>query len=117
MSFFLSLFFYSKVLLNEYNDFYFRVKEIRILFDFCTECNHTQRVFLEEFTKIDTSRFCLAHIFTFRDFPAGIQGLAYKGTVCSSSHNTGFTTFLNHQVSMHISLIFKEFHGVSDERQ
>jgi len=90
--------YHSKVLLNEYNDFYFRVKEIRILFDFCTECNHTQRVFLEEFTKIDTSSFCLAHIFTFRDFPAGIQGLAYKGTVCSSSHNTGFTTFLNHQV-------------------
>jgi hypothetical protein len=54
---------------------------------------------LEEFTKLDTSSFCLAHIFTFRDFPAGIQGLAYKETVCSTSHNTGFTTFLNHKVS------------------
>ena len=83
-----------------YNNIYFRIKEIRILFDFCTECNQTQRIFLEEFTKMDTSAFCLAHIFTFRDFPAGIQGLAYKGQVCSRSHNTGFTTFLNHKVSI-----------------
>ena len=93
--------YHSTVLMDRYNDLYFRLKEIRILFDFCTECNHTQQVFLEEFTKMDTSRFCLAHIFTFRDFPAGIQGLAYKGTVCSSSHNTGFTTFLNHQVNIY----------------
>lgn len=47
---------------------------------------------------MDTSAFCLAHIFTFRDFPAGIQGLAYKGQICKRSHNTGFTTFLNHKV-------------------
>lgn len=92
--------YHSTVLMDKYNDLYFRLAEIRILYDFCTECNHTQQVFLEEFTKMDTSRFCLAHIFTYRDFPAGIQGLAYKGTVCSSSHNTGFTTFLNHQVSV-----------------
>ena len=90
--------YHSTVLMEKYNNIYFRIKEIRILYDFCTECNHTQQVFLEEFTKMDTSDFCLAHIFTFRDFPAGIQGLAYKGTVCSASHNTGFTTFLNHQV-------------------
>ena len=94
------LFFCSTVLKESgYNNIYFRIKEIRILFDFCTECNQTQRIFLEEFTKMDTSAFCLAHIFTFRDFPAGIQGLAYKGQVCSRSHNTGFTTFLNHKVS------------------
>ena len=90
--------YHSTVLMEKYNNIYFRIKEIRILYDFCTECNHTQQVFLEEFTKMDTSTFCLAHIFTFRDFPAGIQGLAYKGTVCSASHNTGFTTFLNHKV-------------------
>ena len=97
------LFFCFSTVLKEsgYNNIYFRIKEIRILFDFCTECNQTQRIFLEEFTKMDTSAFCLAHIFTFRDFPAGIQGLAYKGQVCSRSHNTGFTTFLNHKVSIY----------------
>ena len=101
--FILYLFFCFSTVLKEsgYNNIYFRIKEIRILFDFCTECNQTQRIFLEEFTKMDTSAFCLAHIFTFRDFPAGIQGLAYKGQVCSRSHNTGFTTFLNHKVSIY----------------
>ena len=100
---YLYTFFCFSTVLKEsgYNNIYFRIKEIRILFDFCTECNQTQRIFLEEFTKMDTSAFCLAHIFTFRDFPAGIQGLAYKGQVCSRSHNTGFTTFLNHKVSIY----------------
>ena len=102
-----SFFCFSTVLKESgYNNIYFRIKEIRILFDFCTECNQTQRIFLEEFTKMDTSAFCLAHIFTFRDFPAGIQGLAYKGQVCSRSHNTGFTTFLNHKVSYMHSVLF-----------
>ena len=92
-------FFICRTVLKEnYHNFYFRVKEIRILFDFCLHCNHTQKVFLEEFSKIKTSSFCIAHVFTFRDFPAGIQGLAYKGTICDRKLNTGFTTFLNHKV-------------------
>ena len=47
---------------------------------------------------MDFSSFCLAHVFTYRDFPQGVQGLAWKGTVCARKYNTGFTTLLNHQV-------------------
>ena len=35
---------------------------------------NTLQVFLTEFSKMDFSDFCLAHVFTYRDFPAGIQG-------------------------------------------
>lgn len=49
---------------------------------------------------MDFSNFCLAHIFTYRDFPAGIQGLAWRNTTCHRRYNTGFTTFLNHQVGL-----------------
>lgn len=90
--------YHRTALADRYGDIYFRIKEIRVLFDFCTECNQTQAVYLSEFTKMDTSSFCLAHVFTYRDFPAGVQGLAWKGTVCRKRHNTGFTTLLNHQV-------------------
>ena len=58
-----------------------------------------QKFYLDEFDKIDTSDFCLAHLFTYRDFPAGVQGLAFKNTVCRKKYNTGFTTILNHEVS------------------
>jgi disintegrin and metalloproteinase domain-containing protein 17 len=78
---------------------YFHVKEVRVLFDFCTECNSTQRVYLSEFSQMDFSDFCLAHVFTYRDFPEGVQGLAWKATICSGKYNTGFTTLLNHQVT------------------
>ena len=86
-----------------FQQIYFRIKEIRVLFDFCVECNETQRVYLNQFTKMDTSHFCLAHVFTYRDFPAGVQGLAWKGTMCRRRHNTGFSTFLNHQVCCNIN--------------
>ena len=69
-----------------------------MLFDFCTECNQTQRIYLREFSKMDFSDFCLAHVFTYRDFPQGIQGLAWRSTFCRRVYNTGFTTLLNHQV-------------------
>ncbi len=82
----------------EFGDIYFRVKEVRVLFDFCTECNQTQRIYLREFSKMDFSDFCLAHVFTYRDFPQGIQGLAWRSTFCRRVYNTGFTTLLNHQV-------------------
>ena len=36
----------------DFGDIYFHAKEVRILFDFCTECNHTQQVFLTEFSKV-----------------------------------------------------------------
>ena len=47
---------------------------------------------------MDFSDFCLAHVFTYRDFPAGIQGLAWRSTICHRTWNTGFTTLLNHGV-------------------
>ena len=58
-----------------------------------------QQYLLDEFEKIDTRDFCLAHLFTYRDIPGGIQGLGYKKTVCRKRWNKGFTTLLNHKVS------------------
>ena len=58
-----------------------------------------QQYLLDEFEKIDTSDFCLAHLFTYRDIPQGIQGLGYKKTMCRARWNKGFTTLLNHKVS------------------
>ena len=106
-------FYFSKVFgdLTELNGFYFSVKEIRILFDFCTEdkpkCKEPL-MFLEEFSKeINSNRctdrsahgkcICLAHLLTYRDFPGGYQGLAFNKAVCAKK-NVGFTTVLNHQV-------------------
>ena len=60
---------------------------------------HLQQYLLDEFEKIDTRDFCLAHLFTYRDIPGGIQGLGYKKTVCRKRWNKGFTTLLNHKVS------------------
>ena len=60
--------------------------------------SHIMQGFLKEFSKMNFSDFCLAHVFTYRDFPAGIQGLAYRGTLCEPPANTGFTTLLNHGV-------------------
>ena len=54
---------------------------------------------MDEFEKIPTGDFCLAHLFTYRDIPGGIQGLGYKKTVCRKKWNKGFTTLLNHKVN------------------
>ena len=59
---------------------------------------------LEEFTKIPSSDYCLAHLFTYRDFTENIVGFAYTGSpkfhggICAKSHNTGLTSLLNHGV-------------------
>ena len=59
---------------------------------------------LEEFTKIPSSDYCLAHLFTYRDFIENV-GLAYKGEpdtlggICAKSHNTGLTSLLNRGVN------------------
>ena len=65
-----------------YPELYFHAKNIELWYNFCEECNRTQTVFLEEFSRYDTSGYCLAVLFTHRDFPHGIQGLAYTGKVC-----------------------------------
>ena len=73
----------------------------RILYRMCLIYDniHFQQYLLDEFEKIDTRDFCLAHLFTYRDIPGGIQGLGYKKTVCRKRWNKGFTTLLNHKVS------------------
>ena len=55
----------------------FSVREIRIL-DFCNEekCSD-EKFFLDEFGRTiqkTSEPVCLAHIFTYRDFPGGTQG-------------------------------------------
>lgn len=84
---------------NQFSEYYFQARNIEVLYDFCEECNHTQKVFLNEFSKYDSSAFCLAVLFTHRDFPQGIQGLAWRNTVCDGRYNTAFITFLNHNVA------------------
>jgi len=86
----------------------FRVREIRIL-DFChqEECKN-EKFFLDEFGRTiqQTSEpVCLAHIFTYRDFPGGTQGLAMSPGACklqlnsgkiTNLENIGLTTIFNH---------------------
>lgn len=57
--------------------------------------------FLQRHSNIGHSDFCLAYLFTNRDFANGVLGLAYVaqsraiGGICSSSLNTGIVTLLN----------------------
>ena len=50
---------------------------------------------LEEFSKIPSSDFCLAHLFTYRDFVEDVLGIAYRGSkdiiggICAKTKNTG----------------------------
>lgn len=98
----LNVIYQHTVLTGPFDDIYFRIKEVRVLFDFCNDCNQTQKVFLSEFSNLlgkqPSADFCLAHVFTYRDFPEGVQGLAWRGTICQHKLNTGFTTLLNHKV-------------------
>ena len=47
---------------------------------------------------MDTSEYCLAHLFTNRDFGC-VAGLAHVGTVCSNFANTGLTKIRKKNVS------------------
>jgi len=84
---------------NQYSQYYFYAKNVEIMQDFCDYCNETHDEFLKEFSKYDTSGYCLAVLFTHRDFPGGIQGLAYRNFACYNKYNTAFITFLNHEVT------------------
>ena len=74
--------FQRNVFRDRFSKLYFHAKNIEIWYDFCEECNQTQTVFLSEFSLYDTSDYCLAVLLTHRDFPHGIQGLAWRNTVC-----------------------------------
>jgi len=41
----------------------------------------------------------MAVMFTHRDFPGGLQGLAYRIGACEAIKNTAFVTFINHEVN------------------
>ena len=92
---------------RKYRGFYFRLKEVRILYNFCTHCNlkSANSVLAEISKSTNTSGFCITHLFTYLDIPGGIAGLAYHSdsktnriALCYPDANIGFTTFLNHQV-------------------
>ena len=90
---------------RKYSGFYFRLKEVRILYNFCTHCNlkSANSVLAEIPKSTNTSGFCLTHLFTYLDIPGGIAGLAYHSkpnliALCYPDASIGFTTFLNHQV-------------------
>ena len=103
-------FFDINVFTKDYDGIYFQVKEIRIMSGFCQNCTHGKvkserctsmamdisAAFLSEFSKMDTSGFCLAHILTDKrfadDFDIDIGGMAYRSSVCSNSLNVGFIT-------------------------
>ena len=94
---------------HEIGKIYFKIKKIRFLFKFCHGCNRDMNKTLEEFSKIPTSDFCLAHLFTYRDFVEDVLGIAYQGNnllgggICAKTQNTGLTSLLSHGVnSIHI---------------
>ena len=74
--------FEQNIFRHSHPQLYFHVRNIELWYDFCEECNQTQEVFLSKFSQSDTSGYCLAVLFTHRDFPHGIQGLAWRDTVC-----------------------------------
>ena len=89
---------------RKYSGFYFRLKEVRILYNFCSHCNlkSANSVLAEIAKSTNTSGFCITHLFTYLDIP-GIAGLAIHSkpnriALCYPDANIGFTTFLNHQV-------------------
>lgn len=72
-----------------HDNIYFQVKELRILRNFLPGCEN-KAVVLNEFSKLGTAGFCLAHLLTFRDFGC-VVGLANIGGLCRRYGNTGWT--------------------------
>ena len=83
----------------------FELAELRILPELCkdSDCSSDKKTYLAEFSKLQTSEFCLAFLLTYHDFE-GTQGFAYTGSLCTKRDkkgrsNTGFITALNFNVS------------------
>ena len=83
---------------GEFSNINFRLSNIEVLYDFCNHCNQTQKEFLSQFSKFNYHEYCISMLFTYRDFPAGLAGLAWRGSACSETLNTGFITFLNNNL-------------------
>ena len=82
--------------------FYFRPLHIICL----NTCRLSNRL---NFQAIDTSDYCLAHLFTIRNLGC-VVGLANVGTVCSSFANTGFTTLNPTKVYLHYKFSISLFY-------
>ena len=78
----------------------FELAELWILPELCkdSDCSRDIHKYLAEFSKLQTSEFCLAFLLTYHDFE-GPQGSAYTGSHCAKRKNTGFITALNYDVS------------------
>ena len=83
----------------------FELAELRILPELCkdSDCSRDIHKYLAEFSKLQTSEFCLAFLLTYQNFK-GTQGFAYTGSLCTKRDkkgrsNTGFITALNFNVS------------------
>ena len=67
---------------ENYSHFYFRLKEIRIFYNFYPKYdvqNPNPLFFLRRFkNNVKTTDFCLAHMLTYIDFPDSLVGLAYS---------------------------------------
>ena len=78
----------------------FELAELQILPELCkdSDCSSDKKTYLAEFSKLQTSEFCLAFLITYQDFK-GPEGSAYTGSLCTTKKNTGFITALNYDVS------------------
>ena len=84
----------------------FELAELRILPELCkdSDCSSNKETYLTEFSKFQTSEFCLAFLLTYQDFK-GLEGFAYTRSLCAKRGNTGFVTALNNKVSTWLVII------------
>jgi len=99
---------------------YFQIKKMILLKDFLPGCKN-QDVVLSEFSRLDTSSYCLAHLFTNRDFGC-VMGLGYVGKLCDAYRNTAFTKLRKNNSSGTVGTMaheighnFGSFHDAADK--
>jgi len=95
--------FVPQVFVDDHDELYFRLGRVQVVFGLCDvgygseNCTQQRGTYLENFDDPrDFSDFCLAYVFTYRDFHNGTAGLASVGTVCQPQRNSGFVTFENY---------------------
>ena len=99
----MAFFYLRSVLVGKYGKIHFRIKEIRVIHDLCTDsqCDHSSSYFLKKVKEIAAAKFCLVHVLTNRVFDCAI-GRGFIGTVCQPGLNIGLTTFKDDHVSINI---------------
>lgn len=98
----------EKIFTGDLGGVYFKVARIQVMFGSCDaikyeNCTHQREKFLEIFDQYDFKEFCLAYMFTFRDFHNGTAGLASTPGLCRREKNSGFITFLNYNLTRNIN--------------